>query len=173
MKNVWVTSDLHFGHKNICNFVTSDGQPVRPWDTPEEMDEELIARFNERVAPTDKCYILGDVAINRRALATLSRLNCKDLVLIKGNHDIFRLEEYTKYFRDIRACMIYKDVVMSHVPVHPNSFLRWKGQLHGHMHSNIVMLDDKPDTRYVNVCVEQNDFYPFLLDDAIAMIKDI
>lgn len=173
MQNVWVTSDIHFGHKNICVFETTDGKKVRPWDNYEDMDNELVNRFNERVQPEDKCYILGDVAINRRALATISRLNCKNLVLVKGNHDLFRLNEYTPYFRDIRAYMVYKNVVMSHIPIHPTSLDRWAGQLHGHLHTEVVMLGNKPDPRYFNVCVEQNDFYPFLLDDAIARISKV
>lgn len=173
MQDVWVTSDLHFGHVNICKFTKEDGSKVRPWDTYEEMDEELIKRFNEYVKPTDKCYILGDVAINRRALKTLERLNCKELVLIKGNHDIFRLNEYTPYFKDIRAYHVFKDVLLSHIPVHPNEFYRWKGQLHGHLHSNVVMHNGLPDLRYVNVCVEQNDFYPFLLSEAIDKVASL
>ena len=60
---------------------------------PNEMDEEMIKRWNETVRPNDKVYHLGDVVINRKALTTLSRLN-GDKVLIRGNHDIFKLEEY-------------------------------------------------------------------------------
>ena len=47
-------------------------------------------------------YHLGDVVINRKALSTLYCLN-SDKVLIKGNHDIFKLEDYTPHFRDIRG----------------------------------------------------------------------
>lgn len=173
MQNVWVTSDLHFGHKGICNFVKSDGEPVRPWDNYEEMDDELVRRFNEKVQPDDKCYILGDVTINRRALPTIARLNCKNMILVKGNHDVFRLDEYTPYFKDIRAYIEYSNVILSHIPIHPCEMNRWRGQLHGHLHTNIVMLGDQPDTRYVNVCVEQHDFYPILLSDAIARIKPV
>lgn len=171
MQNVWITSDLHFGHKGICEFTTSNGKPVRPWDNYEEMDNELVKRFNEKVLPQDKCYILGDVTINRRGLATIARLNCKNLVLIKGNHDIFRLNEYTPYFRDIRAYMNLNGVLLSHIPVHPDEFHRWKGQIHGHLHTNRVMKDDKIDPRYENVCVEQTDFYPVLLNDVLARFE--
>ena len=175
MADVWVTSDPHFGHVGICKFLRPDGTKVRPWDNYEEMDEELVKRFNETVKPTDKLYILGDVAINRRALSTLARLHCKDMVLIKGNHDIFRLEEYTTYFRDIRAYHVQQNVIMSHIPIHPHEMSRWTGQLHGHLHSNRVMLSgtDLPDLRYVNVCVEHHDYRPVLLNDMIAQVKGL
>ena len=171
MADVYVISDPHFGHVGICNFLRPDNTKVRPWDTYEEMDEELIKRFNERVKPDDKCYILGDVALNRRALPTIGRLNCKDMVLIKGNHDLFRLEEYTPYFRDIRAYMVFEDVLLSHIPVHPQSLDRWKGQIHGHLHHDLVLKDGIPDLRYFNACVEQHDFAPILLQDAISILK--
>ena len=174
MQDIWVTSDLHFGHVNICNFLRSDGDKVRPWDNYEEMDEALIKNFNETVKPNDKVYILGDVAINRRALPTLARLHCKDMILIKGNHDIFRLEEYTPYFRDIRAYHVLKNVLLSHIPIHPSEMSRWSGQLHGHLHSNLVMLENgMPDRRYINVCVEHHNFRPVLLNDMLAQVKEL
>ena len=40
-RDIWVTSDLHFGHVGICKFLKDDGTKVRPWDSYEEMDEEL------------------------------------------------------------------------------------------------------------------------------------
>jgi calcineurin-like phosphoesterase family protein len=98
MPSVFLTSDTHFGHLGVCKFTGPDGvTKLRPWDTPEEMDEEMVRRWNETVRPNDKVYHLGDVVINRKALKTLSRLN-GDKVLIKGNHDIFKLDEYPEYF---------------------------------------------------------------------------
>jgi calcineurin-like phosphoesterase family protein len=50
---------------------------------------------------------------------------------------------------------------------------RWSGQLHGHLHSNVVMDGDKPDKRYVNVCVEHHNFRPVLLNDMLAQVKEL
>ena len=172
IRDIWVTSDLHFGHVGICNFLKNDGTKVRPWDNYEEMDEELVKRFNDKVKPDDTCYILGDVVINRRALTTIARLNCRDMVLIKGNHDLFRLNEYTPYFRDIRAYMVYDNILLSHIPVHPQSLERWGGQIHGHLHNDDVLNNGVPDPRYFNVCVEKHDFAPILLQDAISILKE-
>ena len=65
---------------------------MRPWDNAEEMDEALVERFNKVVGPKDKVYFLGDVAMRKPGLQVVNRLN-GDLVLIKGNHDIFDLKD--------------------------------------------------------------------------------
>lgn len=160
----WVISDTHFGHVGVTKFLCADGvTKVRPWDNIEEMDEALVANWNKVVEPKDRVYHLGDVVINRRHLKTLERLNGR-LCLIKGNHDIFKLADYTPYFDDIRAYNVVKHndmkVIMSHIPVHPDQLGRFEINIHGHLHQNKI--DDK---RYINVSVEQIDYTPKLLQD--------
>lgn len=178
MPSVFLTSDTHFGHAGVCRFMRDDGvTKLRPWDNPDEMDEEMIRRWNDTVRPGDKVYHLGDVVINRKALKTLSRLN-GDKVLIKGNHDIFRLEEYTPYFRDIRAYHVMNGMILSHIPVHESNLYRFGTNIHGHLHSNRVMVynrhtrEEQVDPRYWCACVEQTDFRPILFEDAIKAIVE-
>lgn len=178
MPSVFLTSDTHFGHAGVCRFMRDDGvTKLRPWDNPDEMDEEMIRRWNDTVRPGDKVYHLGDVVINRKALKTLSRLN-GDKVLIKGNHDIFRLEEYTPYFRDIRAYHVMNGMILSHIPVHESNLYRFGTNIHGHLHSNRVMVynrhtrEEQVDPRYWCACVEQTDFRPILFEDAIKAIRE-
>jgi calcineurin-like phosphoesterase family protein len=134
------------------------------------MDEFMIAAWNERVRPTDKVYHLGDVVINRRSLSTLSRLN-GDKVLIRGNHDIFRDDEYRQYFRELRAYHVMNGMILSHIPIHEASLGRFGVNIHGHLHSNRVMKDGAVDVRYHCVCVEQTDFAPILFEDVIKRIE--
>lgn len=162
-------SDPHFGHQGVCHFLQEDGTKLRPWDNAEEMDEELVRRFNDAVRPKDKCYFLGDVVMSRRHLATLGRLN-GDKVLIRGNHDIFKLEDYTRYFRDIRAYHVMNGMILSHIPIHEESLGRFGTNIHGHLHANRVMKDGVVDVRYHCVCVEQTDFAPILFEDVIKRI---
>ena len=171
MPAVFLVSDTHFGHAGVCRFLRDDGTKLRPWDNPDEMDEEMIKRWNETVRPNDKVYHLGDVVINRKALKTLDRLN-GDKVLIKGNHDIFRLEEYTKYFRDIRGYHVMNGMILSHIPVHEASLGRFGTNIHGHLHYNRVLTQDKIDSRYWCACVEQTDYRPILFEDAIKKILE-
>lgn len=184
MPNVFLTSDTHFGHVNICNFTNYDGSPVRPWDSVEEMDEEMVKRWNDTVGPKDKVYHLGDVVINRKSLQILDRLN-GDKVLIKGNHDIFPLKDYVKYFRDIRAYHVMNGFILSHIPVHKDSIARFGANIHGHTHGNRVrklrgvnvktgelLYSDVIDPDYFCVCVEQTNFTPILFEDVVQKIKD-
>ena len=174
MPAVFLVSDTHFGHKGVCQFTRSDGvTKLRPWDTPEEMDEAMVKAWNERVGPKDKVYHLGDVVINRRAFPTLARLN-GDKVLIRGNHDIFRDDEYRTYFRELRAYHVMNGMILSHIPIHEESLGRFGVNIHGHLHDNRVMkagpaagefVNKVVDPRYHCVCVEHTDFAPILFED--------
>jgi len=176
MPAVFLVSDTHFGHEKTCTvFKRADGSPLRPFASAEEMNEVMVQRWNERVGPKDKVYHLGDVVINRRYLNILDRLN-GDKVLIKGNHDIFQLEDYTKYFRDIRGYHVMNGMILSHVPVHTASLERFGCNIHGHLHANrVTMMDygrEVIDPRYFNVSVECIDFAPILFEDAIERIQE-
>ena len=184
MPATFLVSDTHFGHAGVCRFTESDGvTKIRPWTDPDEMDEEMIRRWNERVKPTDKIYHLGDVVINRKALKTLSRLN-GDKVLIRGNHDVFRDHEYQMYFRELRAYHVMNGMILSHIPVHEASLGRCGVNIHGHLHASrvkkargvdaktgTVLYGTEIDSRYHCVCVEQTDFAPILFEDAIKRIE--
>jgi len=184
MPAVFLVSDTHFGHTGVCRFTRNDGvTKLRPWDDADEMDEEMIRRWNDRVRPNDKIYHLGDVVINRKALKTLARLN-GDKVLIRGNHDIFRDDEYRKYFRELRAYHVMNGMILSHIPVHEASLGRFGTNIHGHLHASrvkkargvdartgAVLYGDEIDPRYWCCCVEQIDFAPILFEDAIRRIE--
>ena len=185
MPATFLVSDTHFGHVGVCKFTHPEDPTVklRPWDTPEEMDEEMIRRWNDRVRPNDKVYHLGDVVINRKALPTLARLN-GDKVLIRGNHDIFRDTEYREYFRELRAYHVLNGMILSHIPVHEASLGRFGVNIHGHLHATRVkravgvnaetgevLYGSQLDVRYHCVCVEQTDFAPILLEDVYRRIE--
>lgn len=157
-KDTFLISDTHFSHEGICHFIRSDGvTKVRPWNTSTEMDEALIENWNKVVRPTDKIYHLGDLGFNRNKLdLILPRLN-GDKVLIKGNHDNFKLNLYSRYFRDIRASYQFDRCILTHIPIHPSSKARWKANVHGHLHDNKILPEDN---WYVNVSVEQINFTP-------------
>ena len=185
MPATFLVSDTHFGHMGVCRFTRNDGvTKLRPWDTADEMDEAMVKAWNERVRPNDKIYHCGDVVINRRALPILDRLN-GDKVLIRGNHDIFRDDEYRKYFRELRAYHVMNGLILSHIPVHEASLGRFGCSIHGHLHANRVMkargvdartgdilYSDEIDPRYYNVSVEQTDFAPILFEDVLKKIKE-
>lgn len=175
MPTTYLYSDPHFSHMGVCRFLRTDGvTKLRPFETPEEMDEVLVANFNSTVKPNDKVYFLGDIAINRRGLNVLARLN-GDKVLIKGNHDIFKLNDYTPYFRDIRSYHVMNGCILSHIPLHPSTLYRFGCNIHGHLHEHRVMMTnehgvDVIDPRYYSVCVEQINYRPISFDEVSAKI---
>ena len=178
MPSVFLVSDTHFGHAGVCRFTRNDGvTKLRPFDTPEEMDEFMVEAWNARVRPNDKVYHLGDVVMSRRSLSIMDRLN-GDKVLIRGNHDIFKDEDYRKYFRELRAYHVMNGMILSHIPIHSESLGRFGVNIHGHTHANRVMRPlatsgrtDVVDVRYHCVCVEQTDFAPILFEDVVKRIE--
>ena len=147
----FLISDTHFGHANVLNFTIEDGSKLRPgFDNIYEHDEYLIEQWNRVVSAGDKVYHLGDVGFkNFTALSViLERLNGTK-VLIKGNHDNFKLSQYAQHFKDVRATHQLDKLILSHIPLHEDSLSRWRGNIHGHLHHR--MLDD---IRYLNVSVE-------------------
>jgi len=184
MPSVFLVSDTHFGHAGVCRFTHQDTDvKIRPWTDPDEMDEDMVRMWNETVKPTDKVYHLGDVVINRKALGIMRRLN-GDKVLIRGNHDIFRDEEYREHFRELRAYHVMNGMILSHIPVHEESLGRFGVNIHGHLHTNRVMkargvdaktgkvlYSDEIDPRYHCVCVEQTNFRPILFEDVVKRIE--
>jgi calcineurin-like phosphoesterase family protein len=159
------------------------------------MDETMVKNWNDRVKQNDRVYHLGDVVINRKALPILNRLNGRKC-LVKGNHDIFKLNDYLPYFDDIRSYRVFPELglICSHIPVHPAQLeSRFKRNIHGHLHSNYIMKDvykgntfnsitlehipfyEKAlDERYVNICVEKTNFAPISLEEILercAFIK--
>jgi calcineurin-like phosphoesterase family protein len=61
-------------------------------------------------------------------------------------------------------------MILTHIPIHPDSLGRFGTNVHGHLHSNRVMKDGKIDVRYHNVCVEMTDFAPILFEDLLKRI---
>ena len=179
MPATFLVSDTHFGHMGVCRFTRNDGvTKLRPWDNADEMDEAMVKAWNERVKPKDKVYHLGDVVINRKALSIMHRLN-GDKVLIRGNHDIFKDTDYREHFRELRAYHVMNGMILSHIPLHPESLGRFGTNIHGHLHANRVMISNhtgatpEVDVRYHSVCVEMNpDFAPILFEDVKKRILE-
>lgn len=135
---IYLTADLHFGHSNVIKF------RHRPFQTAEEMDKELIRRWNDKILPKDEVFILGDLTLKgpRKANMLLEQLQGRKY-LIKGNHDgyVDRAAFHREHFQWIRD---YHELtwqgrrfVLCHYPL-----LSWNGMrrgvfhLHGHLHNH-------------------------------------
>lgn len=189
--NRFVISDHHFGHTNSWEkFKLADGSPLRPFTSNDEMNQTMIDRHNAKVKEHDTVYFLGDVVINRKHLHLVKQLNGRK-ILIRGNHDIFRDEDYREVgFEQIHGVRVFVDMfILSHIPLHPDCVTgRFRVNVHGHLHANqITLLNNsaginpstgkvdlsivQPDPRYLCVCVEQTDFTPLHFDEVEALIQ--
>jgi calcineurin-like phosphoesterase family protein len=185
--NRFVISDHHLGHTNSWEkFKLEDGSPLRPFTSTEEMNETMIERHNAKVKEQDTVYFLGDVVINKKYLELVKRMNGRK-ILIRGNHDIFKDEEYREVgFEQIHGVRVFVDkFILSHIPLHPDCVSeRFRVNVHGHLHANQVMrtrtnmvhgymtgLVTEPDPQYLCVCVEQTDFTPLHFDEVEERIQ--
>lgn len=72
---IFVISDLHLGHANIIKMCN------RPFRNVEEMDKEIIKRWNSVVGHQDLVYVVGDFSFKgKNAEHYLDKLNgnCKE-----------------------------------------------------------------------------------------------
>jgi calcineurin-like phosphoesterase family protein len=175
---MFFTSDTHFWHRNVitnCN---------RPFSSIEEMNETLIANWNQTVAPTDEIYLLGDVFFCGKGLAKeiCARLNGKKY-WIRGNHDWIkphRAEEFG--FVWVKGVYTLSTAVgelqLCHYPYRgdhttderysdrrPQDLGGWL--LHGHVHNAWKVRD-----RQINVGVDQWNFKPVHIDELVKIIRE-
>lgn len=140
-------SDLHFCHDYVIK------RDARPYRTVREMNDDLIARWNDAVSNNDTVYILGDLCFrqDREAVMTISALTGRK-VLILGNHDSVSRPQYRSLFNSVEKYLEIRDsgynVILSHYPVahwHGQDGLKCDGKpfkvpyvhLYGHLHNSV------------------------------------
>ncbi len=86
------TSDLHIGHTNIIKYTN------RPYASVDEMNNDLVRRWNEVITPEDTVWILGDLCMGKldESLLWVEQLNGFKH-LMPGNHDRMFGCQGTKY----------------------------------------------------------------------------
>ena len=170
---IYYISDLHLGHENIIRLCN------RPYKTLDEMQADIITKWNTKIKKDDTVYILGDMFFkqknNQYVIQTLNKLN-GNKILIKGNHDQFLnvIGNVYFYFQKVTDYMKIQDngrqVILFHYPIEEwDGFFRGSYHLYGHVHNNSKDLDSI--SRRYNVGVDVNNFYPMTLDELIERNK--
>lgn len=162
---IFFTSDTHFSHTRIIELCK------RPFSSVEEMDETMVARWNERVQPGDTVYHLGDFTLKGADVGArfLSRLYGR-ITLLVGNHDQdvvvrFPLWEYTAPYLEI-----FEDG--QHIVLCHYAMRTWrranKGalMLYGHSHGNLP-----GNSQSLDVGVDAWDFRPVTLDEILERMR--
>jgi calcineurin-like phosphoesterase family protein len=165
MGDIFVTSDLHFGHRNILKYQSKE----RPFDDVQEMNEVLIDKWNQVVKPNDEIWNLGDFAFMSKSkiLQILPRLNGKKYHIF-GNHDKAmknpEIQEHFEWMGDYKRVKWFgKVVVLFHYPIHSWEMMG-HGSYHfyGHTHYQIPHLYHG---RAMDVGVDGNNLFPYNVQD--------
>ncbi|MBR0156477.1 MAG: metallophosphoesterase [Clostridia bacterium] len=153
MSKTYFIADTHFGSDALRRYEN------RPFADVQEMDEELIRRWNEAVAPEDTVWHLGDFGAEGREAEYLARLNGK-VNLVKGNHDAFSNEYYRKAgFSEVYDLPVVFEgyFILSHEPLYVNANMPY-ANLFGHVHANPIIKN--MSSQHFCVCVERTGYAP-------------
>ena len=167
---IWFVADTHFGHANIIRFCN------RPFGSVEEMNRILVSNWNDRVAPDDTVFILGDLFYRCEDPRPILEVLKGRKRLILGNHDsswtgkiepsrfFDRIDSY--YDGSIGPC----GATLCHYPMPDWPHASRTYMIHGHIHNNtkadLWPLLVKRD-RVLNAGVDVNGFRPVLLEELI------
>lgn len=161
---VYFSSDWHLGHRNILKYRSQ-------FKTIEEHDNAIfdnLSKLNKR----DVLFIIGDFLFDcddyDNYIERLSKFPCR-IKLVLGNHCSRKLYEEKRLPNlELQLPLFsYKNMWISHCPIHPQEIRNRYGCIHGHLHSDIVMKLEESDynqwefiedERYFNVNLDNNDF---------------
>lgn len=185
----YFTSDLHFGHTRIVELA------YRPYTSVDEMNEDLIDRWNATVTPDDEVWVIGDLVMGHRNdnLPLVGRLN-GTIMLVPGNHDHVHpmherqrprwTPEYEQYVQITDPAFTTdiggNPVQVSHFPYdgdHTDDE-RYLDQrptdhglplIHGHVHGEWLVRNSRQGTPMLNVGVDVHDYVP-IHEDEVAFL---
>jgi len=154
---VYFTSDLHLGHKVIHKYRNDK------FSSQEDHDEYILSKI-ESLPKRSVLKVLGDFIFDSDKydyyIERLSKVNCR-IQVVMGNHDSLRL-----YKEDIFEMQLplysYKNMWISHSPIHSQEMRGRFGNIHGHLHKEYIQKEIFNgyfrDERYFNVNLDVNNY---------------
>lgn len=185
---VWITSDTHYSHKNICRGATNWRKPdgsipeaqTRDFGTIEKMNSAIVNNINSCVGQDDILIHLGDWSFGgfENIEEFHSRLVCKNIHLILGNHDHHidrNRDNIQKLFLSVSWFQQFdymgETLECMHYPISSWNGLR-KGRIHLHGHCHLPNNLKISNGRRMDIGMDGNvDFEPYDLHDVIKMLK--
>ena len=159
--SIFFIADTHFGDERILRYEN------RPFKSVDEMNSEIVKRWNESVKGDDSVYLLGDVGDEY----FLKDLNGKKF-LVKGNHDTKSNEHY----RRAGFCEVYDLPVifqgfwlLSHEPLYVCQNMPY-ANIFGHVHANPIYKDFSPQSFCVSV--ERINYTPISFDEIKRVVAE-
>ena len=188
---VWITSDTHYNHTNICRGVTAWRMPdgslpesqTRDFPNLEKMNSAIVNNINEVVGQDDVLIHLGDWSFGgfEQIEEFYNRLICKNIHLILGNHDhhidrnrenIKRLFLSVSWFEQFQYQG--ETIEMMHYPISSWNGLR-KGRVHLHGHCHLPHAVKISNGRRMDVGMDGHpEFRPYdLLKECLNPLKKL
>jgi calcineurin-like phosphoesterase family protein len=183
---VYITSDIHYEHKNICRGVTNWRTPegevpinsTRDFETIEQMNSDIVDRINSKVGQDDTLIMLGDIAFGgfENIGIFLDRLICKNIYLILGNHD-HHIKNDRGYIKErFIAVRDYVELnidgvnfVLCHYPLASWHGLN-KGVIHLHGHVHLSAQNKWGNGKKLDVGLDGNNLYPYSITEIVHMM---
>ena len=188
---VWITSDTHYSHTNICRGVTNWRMPdgsipesqTRDFPNIDKMNTAIVNNINEVVGQDDVLIHLGDWSFGgfENIEEFYNRLICKNIHLILGNHDhhidrnrenIKRLFLSVSWFEQFQYQG--ETIEMMHYPISSWNALR-KGRIHLHGHCHLPHAVKITNGRRMDIGMDGHpEFRPYdLLRECINPLKKL
>ena len=163
----FVTSDHHFGSWKANQ---------DPWREPvftHEEEEDLIAKWNSVVKPTDFVIHVGDFCDSGVAdlVEYRKRLN-GSIVLVKGNHDNLPDDIYKVVFQSVSEVLVIEELnlIFRHC-FDPNDGTGFR-QIYGHEHTEGGMFCPPNPKMSFCACVIRHNGFPIPLADVLTTLED-
>ncbi len=180
--STYFTSDLHLGHRNIHKYRDR-------FETAKDNDEYIL-NLMSKLTKRDVLYVLGDFLFDGdhfdEYVDRIAAMPCR-IKLVFGNHDSLKmLRHYPRNVEFQLPLFVYKSFWLSHCPIHPDEMRDRLGNVHGHLHEEVVTKPvykwdsiemcyeptNRTDTRYFNVNIDVNDYTFVPLEDIKQYFKD-
>ena len=157
MNSTFFIADPHFGDERIRRYEN------RPFQTVEEMDCELIRRWNAVVTESDTVFVLGDFGADGYESEILTQLNgrkllCKGIHVSKSTTD-YRIAGFEEVYD--HPIIIEGFWILSHDALYVNSNMPY-ANIFGHVHNSPIIKDYSK--QHFCVSVERIDYTPITFD---------
>ena len=199
--NIWITSDTHYSHTNICRGVSRWGtydelgnftvsiNATRDFPDVETMNNLIVDSINDNVSPNDHLVHLGDWSFGgfEKIQEFRERINCKNVTLILGNHDhhiqsnkdgIRKLFTHVAHYEEMKVKGV-GTFVLCHYPILSwNNLRNGSIMLHGHQHLKEDNrfgkgIDDGVFGKRMDIGLDGSpDFRPYHIEEVVKIVND-
>lgn len=181
-KNIWITSDTHYAHKNICKATSNWVDGTRDFDSLDNMNATIVNNINKCAKAEDILIFCGDWSFGgfENIKKFYDNLICKNIHFVYGNHDhhiinnkenIKSLFLSTQHYLTLEAYKI--NFILMHYPISSWEGLS-RGSIHLHGHTHLEGEKRFGRGKRMDIGIDgQEEFRPYnLMDEVVPLMKN-